>query len=130
MICEARSRLESVASCTETIGYEKSIGYEKTAVVGRDPAHRRTDPGADPQVVGRGQLRVRPRSDLAGYSPGPARGQSQRTLYWDCTLAWRRFHRDRGLGTPAVRSGTLAYGVSYPPRVKLSRNRGKQRRLP
>ena len=66
MFCETRFGLESVASCQETNGYEKSIGYGNAAVVGRNLAHRRPDPEAGLQVVGPGGLGVRPRSDGAG----------------------------------------------------------------
>jgi hypothetical protein len=60
---------------------------------------------------GVGSMVFGPRGYRAGDSTGSARRASQRTLPWGWTLAWRYVHRDRGLGTPAVRSGTLAHGV-------------------
>jgi hypothetical protein len=55
-----------VASCSKTNVYEKFIRYGDAAVGRCDPAHSGPDPGADPQVVGRRELRIRPWSDRAG----------------------------------------------------------------
>jgi hypothetical protein len=70
------------------------------------------DLGADRQIVGRGESGVRLRGDPAGDSSGRARRESQRTHHWDRALAGWRVHRERGLDTPSVRSGALAYVVS------------------
>jgi heme-degrading monooxygenase HmoA len=95
----------------EANGYKKPTRYGDAAVGGRHVADRWADPGAGLQVVGRGEPGVRPRGDRAGDTAGPARRTSQRTLPRDRALARRRVHRDRGLGTLAVRRGTLAYGA-------------------
>src|SRR5215212_7084178 len=58
----ARFGLEATASCSKTNVYEKSIRYGDAAVGRCDPAHSGPDPGADPQVVGRRELRVRARA--------------------------------------------------------------------
>src|SRR5215212_7177305 len=104
---EVRPWLLGVASCSETDVYEKPARYGAAAVVGCHHAHRRADPGASLQVMGRGELGVWPRGDRAGDSSGPARRASQRTLPRGRTLAGRHVHRDRRLDTPAVRSIAL-----------------------
>src|SRR5215213_3936645 len=70
-----RFGLEAVASCSKTNVYEKSIRYGDAAVGRCDPAHSGPDPGTDPQVVGRRELRVRPWSDRAGGSSDPSRSE-------------------------------------------------------
>src|SRR5512133_3492535 len=65
------------------------------------------DPGIGLQVVGLGGLGVRPRGYPAGDTADPAWRASQRPLPRGRTLAWRRVHRDRRLGTLAVGNITL-----------------------
>ena len=72
----ARFGLEAMASCSKTNVYEKSIRYEDAAVGRCDPAHSGPDPGADPQVVGRRELRVRARA-LARIKVSPVSNPSK-----------------------------------------------------
>jgi hypothetical protein len=87
--------------------YEKPTRYGTAAVVRRHPVHRGADPGTGLQVVGLGGLGVRPRGYPAGDTADPAWRAAQRPLPRGRTLAWRRVHRDRRLGTLAVGNITL-----------------------
>lgn len=70
------------------------------------------DPGHNLQVVGLGEHGIRSRGDRARNSAGKARRIPRRMFHWGRTLAGRRVYRDRGLGTPLVRSGTLVQGAA------------------